>query len=147
MHALGNRRGIRIDEAASTNPAGACNVVDPRFSTRGLAAGEPLVQDVMKCDLKSIDLADYPPGPSEFIASPEGRRRPPIRQRPRSRRRTREAAGVLRDHRITCGRPSSNAATKLSTMPTQVGTAPYQSRVVADPDQGRVDTFHPAKLV
>ena len=31
-------------------------------------------------------------------------------------------------------------------MPTQVGTDPYQSRVVTDPDQGRVDNFALAKL-
>jgi hypothetical protein len=36
-----------------------------------------------------------------------------------------------------------DAEARLSTRPTQVGTAPYQSRVGADPDECRVDTFLP----
>ena len=49
-------------EPASTNPADACNRIYPRFSTLRLETGEPLVQDVMKCHLKPVDLADYPAG-------------------------------------------------------------------------------------
>ncbi len=57
-----DKNGTRIAEPASTNPAAACNVVYPRFSTLRLETGEPLVQDVMKCQLKPVDLADYPAG-------------------------------------------------------------------------------------
>ncbi|SOD27465.1 hypothetical protein SAMN05518800_3023 [Variovorax sp. YR752] len=51
--------GTRIDEAASTNPAASCNVVYPRFSTPRLVAGTPLVNDVLKCQLKPVNAADY----------------------------------------------------------------------------------------
>lgn len=44
--------GKRIDEAASLDPASACNTVYPRFSTPRLKAGSPLVNDVLKCQLK-----------------------------------------------------------------------------------------------
>lgn len=57
-----DKNGTRIAEPASTNPADACNLIYPRFSTLRLETGEPLVQDVMKCHLKPIDLADYPAG-------------------------------------------------------------------------------------
>jgi hypothetical protein len=51
--------GTRIDEAASTNPAASCNAVYPRFSTPRLVAGTPLVNDVLKCQLKPVNAADY----------------------------------------------------------------------------------------
>ena len=57
-----DRSGNRIAEPASTNPADACNRIYPRFSTLRLETGEPLVQDVMKCHLKPVDLGDYPAG-------------------------------------------------------------------------------------
>lgn len=57
-----DKTGTRIDEPASTDPAAACNVVYPRFSTLRLEIGQPLVQDVMKCHLKPINLADYAAG-------------------------------------------------------------------------------------
>jgi len=57
-----DKNGNRIAEPASTNPANACNRIYPRFSTLRLETGEPLVQDVMKCQLKPIDPADYPAG-------------------------------------------------------------------------------------
>ena len=57
-----DKSGNRIAEPASTNPADACNLIYPRFSTLRLETGEPLVQDVMKCNLKPIDMADYPAG-------------------------------------------------------------------------------------
>lgn len=51
--------GKRIDEAASTDPAAACNTVYPRFSTPRIVAGSPLVNDVLKCQLKPVNAADY----------------------------------------------------------------------------------------
>ena len=51
--------GKRINEAASTDPAAACNLVYPRFSTPRLQAGAPLVNDVLKCQLKPIAAGDY----------------------------------------------------------------------------------------
>jgi len=57
-----DKRGNRVAEPASANPADTCNSIYPRFSTLRLETGEPLVQDVMKCQLKPIDPADYPAG-------------------------------------------------------------------------------------
>jgi hypothetical protein len=57
-----DKNANRIAEPASANPAGTCNTIYPRFSTLRLETGEPLVQDVMKCYLKPVDLADYPAG-------------------------------------------------------------------------------------
>ncbi|WP_445287281.1 DUF6351 family protein [Variovorax atrisoli] len=51
--------GKRIDEAASSDPAAACNKVYPRFSTPRMVAGSPLVNDVLKCQLKPVNAADY----------------------------------------------------------------------------------------
>ncbi|QNK68098.1 DUF6351 family protein [Variovorax sp. PAMC26660] len=51
--------GTRIDEVASTDPAAQCNGVYPRFSTPRLTAGSPLVNDVLKCQLKPVNAADY----------------------------------------------------------------------------------------
>ncbi|CAN5424808.1 DUF6351 family protein [soil metagenome] len=51
--------GTRIDETASTDPAAACNVAFPRFSTPRIVAGAPLVNDILKCQLKPIAPADY----------------------------------------------------------------------------------------
>lgn len=51
--------GQRIDEPASLDPEAECNVVYPRFSTPRLVAGSPLVNDVLKCQLKPIDMTDY----------------------------------------------------------------------------------------
>ena len=49
----------RIDEVASQDPAAKCNVIYPRFSTPRIVAGSPLVNDVLKCQLKPINAADY----------------------------------------------------------------------------------------
>ncbi|WP_431509294.1 DUF6351 family protein [Variovorax sp. DAIF25] len=49
----------RIDEVASQDPAAKCNVVYPRFSTPRIVAGSPLVNDVLKCQLKPVAMADY----------------------------------------------------------------------------------------
>ncbi len=49
----------RIDEVASQDPAAKCNVIYPRFSTPRIVAGSPLVNDVLKCQLKPVNAADY----------------------------------------------------------------------------------------
>jgi hypothetical protein len=49
----------RIDEIASQDPAAKCNVIYPRFSTPRIVAGSPLVNDVLKCQLKPVNAADY----------------------------------------------------------------------------------------
>jgi len=49
----------RIDEAASQDPTAKCNVIYPRFSTPRIVAGSPLVNDVLKCQLKPVNAADY----------------------------------------------------------------------------------------
>ena len=54
-----DKAGTRIDEAASQDPAAKCNVVYPRFSTPRIVAGSPLVNDVLKCQLKPVAMADY----------------------------------------------------------------------------------------
>ena len=54
-----NKTGTRIDEAASLDPAANCNAVYPRFSTPRIKAGSPLVNDVLKCQLKPVSAADY----------------------------------------------------------------------------------------
>ena len=59
VDACWDKAGVRIAETASTNPAAACNVVYPRFSTLRLEAGETMVQDGVKCQLKAINSADY----------------------------------------------------------------------------------------
>jgi hypothetical protein len=51
--------GRRIDEAVSLDPAAQCNVVYPRFSTPRLVAGSPLVNDVLKCQLRPVAMSDY----------------------------------------------------------------------------------------
>jgi hypothetical protein len=59
VDACWDKSGVRIAEAASTSPTAACNVIYPRFSTLRLQAGEALVQDGLKCQLKPIVSADY----------------------------------------------------------------------------------------
>ena len=54
-----NKTGTRIDEPASMDPAASCNAVYPRFTTPRLVAGSPLVNDVLKCQLKPVSAADY----------------------------------------------------------------------------------------
>jgi hypothetical protein len=50
---------VRISEPASTDPASACNQAYPRFSTPRMVAGGPLINDILKCQLKPVDTADY----------------------------------------------------------------------------------------
>jgi hypothetical protein len=54
-----NKTGTRIDEPASMDPAASCNTVYPRFTTPRLVAGSPMVNDVLKCQLKPVNAADY----------------------------------------------------------------------------------------
>jgi len=54
-----DKSGTRIDEPASQDPAATCNVVYPRFSTPRIVAGSPLVNDVLKCQLKPVNMTDY----------------------------------------------------------------------------------------
>lgn len=54
-----DKTGKRIDEPASLDAAASCNVVYPRFTTPRIQAGSPLVNDVLKCQLKPVNPADY----------------------------------------------------------------------------------------
>ncbi len=51
--------GNRTVEVASMDPAAACNVIYPRFTTPRLVAGSPMVNDVLKCQLKPVAMSDY----------------------------------------------------------------------------------------
>jgi hypothetical protein len=51
--------GTRIDEPATLDGPGKCNQLYPSHQTPRLAAGAPITDDVMKCQLKSIDPKDY----------------------------------------------------------------------------------------
>ncbi|WPG41518.1 DUF6351 family protein [Variovorax sp. EBFNA2] len=54
-----DKAGVRIDETQSLDPATTCNTIYPRASTLRIAAGEPLVQDGVKCALKPVKPSDY----------------------------------------------------------------------------------------
>ena len=51
--------GNKIVEPASFDAANKCNAIYPVHSEPRLVAGAPLTNDVMKCQLKSIDFGDY----------------------------------------------------------------------------------------
>ena len=51
--------GTRIDEPLSATAAGRCLSLYPPHSTPRLVAGAPLADDVLKCELKPIDVRDY----------------------------------------------------------------------------------------
>lgn len=51
--------GSRIDEPATFDGPGKCNELYPAHLTPRLAAGAPLTDDVMKCQLKPVSLKDY----------------------------------------------------------------------------------------
>jgi hypothetical protein len=53
--------GTRVVEPASLVPTTVCNTEYPRFSSIKIAAGEPLTQDILKCQLKPVTTADYSP--------------------------------------------------------------------------------------
>lgn len=52
--------GERIVEAATWQEPGRCNALYPSFGDTRIAAGAPLRDDVLKCQLRPIRLADYP---------------------------------------------------------------------------------------
>ncbi|HEV3041920.1 MAG TPA: DUF6351 family protein [Candidatus Angelobacter sp.] len=51
--------GNKIVEPASFNSQGKCNTLHPVHGEPRLAAGAPLTNDVLKCQLKSIEYSDY----------------------------------------------------------------------------------------
>jgi len=51
--------GNKIVEPASFDGSGKCNALYPVHSEPRLAAGAPLTNDVLKCELKPVDYADY----------------------------------------------------------------------------------------
>jgi hypothetical protein len=51
--------GTRIDEPATQDGPGKCNQLYPAHLTPRLVAGTPLTDDVLKCQLKPIDVKDY----------------------------------------------------------------------------------------
>lgn len=54
-----DKGNTRIDEVASQDPAAQCNTIYPRFSAPRIVAGSPLTNDVLKCQLKPVNIADY----------------------------------------------------------------------------------------
>lgn len=53
--------GVRHKETASFSDAGVCNALYPKTPTPRIVAGAPLTDDVLKCQLKPINDADYLP--------------------------------------------------------------------------------------
>jgi hypothetical protein len=51
--------GARIDEPASFDGPGKCNALFPSHQDPRLAAGAPLADDILKCQLKSVNAGDY----------------------------------------------------------------------------------------
>lgn len=51
--------GKRVNEVASWDPATSWNKVYPLHSEPRLIAGAPVTNDLMKCQLKPVDMADY----------------------------------------------------------------------------------------
>ena len=54
--------GNKIVEPATFDGTGTCNTLYPVHSEARLVAGAPLTNDVMKCQLKPINYADYKVG-------------------------------------------------------------------------------------
>lgn len=54
-----DNEGNRINEKASFDGKGKCNALYPAHSEPRLVAGAPLTNDVVKCQLKPINFADY----------------------------------------------------------------------------------------
>jgi hypothetical protein len=52
--------GTKIAEPADINNGGQCGALYPFYSGPHMAAGGPLTDDVLKCQLKPIQRADYP---------------------------------------------------------------------------------------
>jgi hypothetical protein len=51
--------GEKVVEVASYDGGGLCNEMYPPFGDPRLAAGAPLTDDILKCQLKPVDPADY----------------------------------------------------------------------------------------
>ena len=54
-----NDTGTRLNEPATFDGAGRCNELYPSHRNPRIAAGGPLADDVLKCQLKPITAADY----------------------------------------------------------------------------------------
>ena len=52
-------QGERIVEPASYTGGGRCNQMYPPHATPRIAAGGPLTDDILKCELKAIDRKAY----------------------------------------------------------------------------------------
>jgi len=50
---------IRIEEKATYNGPGKCNEYYPSFGSPRLVSGAPLANNILKCQLKPVDLNDY----------------------------------------------------------------------------------------
>jgi len=57
--------GAKIVEPASYTATNRCNALYPIHSEPRLVAGAPLTNDIMKCQLKPVNFADYPAAFSE----------------------------------------------------------------------------------
>ena len=53
------RRATRSSSRPASTPHNKCNAIYPVHSEPRLVAGAPLTNDVMKCQLKPINFADY----------------------------------------------------------------------------------------
>ena len=51
--------GTKIAEPATFDKPGLCNALYPSHANPRLVAGAPLVDDILKCRLKPIDVKDY----------------------------------------------------------------------------------------
>ncbi|MGO4395053.1 DUF6351 family protein [Variovorax sp. M-6] len=63
--------GARYKETATMNGAGKCNTLYPKTPAPRMVAGGPVSDDVLKCQLKPVDLADY--APAVFNGAEEAR--------------------------------------------------------------------------
>jgi hypothetical protein len=54
-----DNKGARIDEPATFDGSGTCNALYPVHRDPRLVAGAPLSDDIVKCRLKTVDMADY----------------------------------------------------------------------------------------
>jgi hypothetical protein len=59
---------VRVDEASDIRNRSKCGQRLPYFQEPRLAAGEPLVRDVLKCQLRPFRSADYPDMPPVLTA-------------------------------------------------------------------------------
>jgi hypothetical protein len=59
VDACWDAEGKKIVEKATFNGKGTCNTLYPVHSEPRLVAGAPLTNDIVKCQLKPINYADY----------------------------------------------------------------------------------------